>query len=72
MNFFPKYLKAILCIQIMFFYSIDESQNPSFWNDIQAFKKQDNIAMPADYKNPFYRKLFLYKLENTGERFAGI
>lgn len=53
MKFTPKFLKAIICIQMLFFYSIGEAQNLAFWNDIQAFKKQDNIAMPADYKTLF-------------------
>ena len=29
------------------------AQNPPFWNDIQAFKKQDSIAMPVHYKTLF-------------------
>jgi len=29
------------------------AQNPPFWNDIQAFKKQDSIAMPTNYKTLF-------------------
>lgn len=53
MIFIPNYLKVILCIQMLFFFAIGEAQNPPFWNDIQAFKKQDNIAMPVDYKTLF-------------------
>ncbi|HSN48953.1 MAG TPA: hypothetical protein VLR29_09345, partial [Flavobacterium sp.] len=53
MKLSPKFLKTILCIQMLFFYSIGEAQNPPFWQDIQAFKMQDNIAMPANYKTLF-------------------
>jgi lysophospholipase L1-like esterase len=53
MKFNLKFLKAIICIQMLFFYTIGEAQNPPFWNDIQAFKKQDSIAMPTNYKTLF-------------------
>jgi lysophospholipase L1-like esterase len=53
MKFNPKFLKTIICIQMLLFYTIAEAQNPPFWNDIQAFKKQDSIAMPAHYKTLF-------------------
>jgi lysophospholipase L1-like esterase len=48
-----KIFKAIICILILFFYVNVSAQNPSFWNDIQAFKKQDSIAMPTHYKTLF-------------------
>jgi lysophospholipase L1-like esterase len=53
MKFNLKFLKAIVCIQILFFSAIGEAQNPRFWDDIQAFKKQDSIAMPTQYKTLF-------------------
>jgi len=53
MIFNPKFLKTIICIQMLFFYAIGEAQNPPYWNDIQAFKKQDSIAKPAHYKTLF-------------------
>ena len=53
MKFNLKFLKAIVCIQMLFFYTIGEAQNPPFWNDIQAFKKQDSIVMPTHYKTLF-------------------
>ena len=53
MKFIPKYLKAIICIQMLFLIVNVSAQNPPFWNDIQAFKKQDSIAMPVHYKTLF-------------------
>ena len=53
MKFIIKILKAIICIQILFFYALGEAQNLPFWNDIQTFKKQDSIAMPTHYKTLF-------------------
>lgn len=53
MKFNFKLLKAIVCFQILFFCTIGEAQNLPFWNDIQAFKKQDSIAMPMHYKTLF-------------------
>ena len=53
MKYNLNFLKAILCIQILFFLTISQAQNPPFWNDIQAFKKQDSMAMPGDYKTLF-------------------
>jgi len=53
MIFNPKFLKTIICIQMLFFYSIGEAQNLPYWNDIQAFKKQDSIANPAHFKTLF-------------------
>jgi lysophospholipase L1-like esterase len=53
MKFNLKFLKAIVCIQMLFFYTIGEAQNPPYWNDIQAFKNQDSIAMPTNYKTLF-------------------
>jgi lysophospholipase L1-like esterase len=48
-----KNFKAIICIQMLFFVGNISAQNPAFWNDIQAFKKQDSIAMPTHYKTLF-------------------
>lgn len=48
-----KNLKAIICIQMLFFIVNVSAQNPPFWNDIQAFRKQDSIAMPTHYKTLF-------------------
>lgn len=53
MKFNLKLLIAIFCIQILFFCAIGEAQNPPFWKDVQAFKKQDSIAMPIHYKTLF-------------------
>lgn len=53
MKFNLKFLKAIICIQMLFFYTIGEAQNPPYWKEIQAFKKQDSIAMPTNYKTLF-------------------
>lgn len=46
-------LKTFFCALILFFYAIGQAQNPPYWNDIQAFKKQDSIAMPRHYKTLF-------------------
>lgn len=53
MKFNLKFLKAILCIQMLLFYAIAEAQHPPFWKEVQAFKKQDSIAMPTQYKTLF-------------------
>lgn len=53
MKFNPKFLKAIICIQMLFFIVTVSAQNPPFWNDILAFKKLDSIAMPTHYKTLF-------------------
>jgi lysophospholipase L1-like esterase len=53
MKFNLKFLKAIVCIQMLFFYTIGQAQNPPYWDDIQAFKKMDSIAMPMHYKTLF-------------------
>ncbi len=43
-----KNMKYILSITIFLFVAnAIGAQNPPFWNDIQAFKKQDSISMPA-------------------------
>ena len=46
-------LKAIFCIQMLFFVGNISAQNPPYWNNVQAFKKQDSVAMPAHYKTLF-------------------
>ncbi len=44
---------AIFCFQ-MFFFSVNISaQNPPFWNEVQAFKKLDSMAIPTHYKTLF-------------------
>jgi lysophospholipase L1-like esterase len=48
-----KFLKAIICLQMLFFIINVSAQNPPYWNDIQAFKRQDSIAMPTHYKTLF-------------------
>lgn len=53
MKFTFKYFKAIICISIMFIVTNASAQNPPFWKDIQAFKKQDSLAMPTHYKTLF-------------------
>lgn len=53
MNFKLKFFKAIICIQMLFFIVNVSAQNPPFWNDVQAFKKHDSIAMPTHYKTLF-------------------
>jgi lysophospholipase L1-like esterase len=53
MKFTLKFWKTIICLQLLFFYTIGEAQNPPFWKDIQAFKKQDSIAIPLHYKTLF-------------------
>lgn len=53
MKFNLKNLKAIVCLQILFSVVNASAQNTPFWNDIQAFKKQDSIAMPTHYKTLF-------------------
>ena len=45
--------KAIFCIQLLFFTANIAAQNQPFWNEVQAFKKQDSIAMPTHYKTLF-------------------
>jgi lysophospholipase L1-like esterase len=47
------FVKAIFCIQMLFFVVNISAQNPPFWNDVQAFKKQDSLAMPTNYKTLF-------------------
>lgn len=46
-------LKVIFCIQMLFFVASVSAQNQPYWNDVQAFKKQDSIAMPTHYKTLF-------------------
>lgn len=53
MKFNPILLKAIIGIQLLFLTVYVSAQNPPFWDDIQAFKKQDSIAMPTNYKTLF-------------------
>jgi len=53
MKFNQKFFNAIICFQMLFFYTIGDAQNPPFWNDVQAFKKQDDMAMPMHYKTLF-------------------
>lgn len=53
MKFNLKFFKAIICVQMLFFYTIGQAQNPPYWNDIQAFEKMDSIAMPMHYKTLF-------------------
>lgn len=48
-----KTLKAIICVQMLFVVANVSAQNQPFWNDVQAFKKQDSIAMPTHYKTLF-------------------
>lgn len=43
----------MICLQILFFSIVGQAKNPPFWNDVQAFKKQDNNAMPTHYKTLF-------------------
>ncbi|PWA03980.1 G-D-S-L family lipolytic protein [Flavobacterium psychrotolerans] len=38
---------------MLLFLTTNEAQKLPFWNDIQAFKKQDSIAIPALYKTLF-------------------
>lgn len=45
--------KIIVSIYIVFFVTHLSAQNPPFWSDIQAFKKQDSITLPAHYKTLF-------------------
>jgi lysophospholipase L1-like esterase len=49
----PSVLKSIFCFLMLFIGINSKAQNPPFWNDIQAFKKQDSIAMPSHYKTLF-------------------
>lgn len=53
MKFNLKILKAIICVQMLFVFASVSAQNQPFWNDVQAFKKQDSIAMPTHYKTLF-------------------
>ena len=53
MNTKTKFLKTVLVILVLFLYTNGTAQNLPFWNDIQAFKKQDSIAMPSHYKTLF-------------------
>ena len=45
--------KIIFCIQMLFFCTNSSGQNLPFWKEVQAFKKQDSIAMPLHYKTLF-------------------
>jgi len=53
MKFNLKILKVIICVQMLFVVASVSAQNQPFWNDVQAFKKQDSIAMPMHYKTLF-------------------
>lgn len=53
MKYNLKILKTIFYIQMLFFIVNISAQNQPYWNDIQAFKKQDSIAMPTHYKTLF-------------------
>jgi lysophospholipase L1-like esterase len=53
MKFNLKFLKVIFCIQLLFFYTIGNAQNPPYWKEVQAFKIQDSIAKPSHYKTLF-------------------
>jgi lysophospholipase L1-like esterase len=53
MKFNLKILKVIICVQMLFIVARVSAQNQPFWNDIQAFKKQDSIAMPIHYRTLF-------------------
>lgn len=53
MKFNPKLFKVIICIQMLFLTVNVSAQKPPFWDDIQAFKKQDSIALPTNYKTLF-------------------
>jgi len=46
-------LKAIFCVQMLLIIGNISAQNQPFWKEIQAFKKQDSIAIPAHYKTLF-------------------
>lgn len=53
MKFNKKVLKSTFCILMMLVVASVSAQNPPFWNDVQAFKKQDSVAMPTHYKTLF-------------------
>jgi lysophospholipase L1-like esterase len=64
MKFNLKFLKTIICVQLLFFVGNVSAQNQPFWNDIQAFKKQDSIAMPTHYKTLFIGSSSFTKWKN--------
>lgn len=46
-------MKLTACLMFVVFISLTHncfSQEPPFWNDIQAFKKQDSISMPPQHQ----------------------
>ena len=45
--------KTIFCIQLLLLFANSSAQKLPFWNDIQAFKKQDSIIMLVHYKTLF-------------------
>ncbi len=67
MKFNLKILKAIICVQMLFIVVNISAQNPAFWNDVQAFKRQDSIAMPTHYKTLFIGSSSFTKWKNLGQ-----
>lgn len=53
MKFNFKILRAILFFQMLLVFVSANAQNLPFWNEVQAFKKQDSIAPPKHYKTLF-------------------
>lgn len=52
-----------------FFCALSDDQNQPFWNDVQVFKKQDSIAMPAHYKTLFIGSSSFTKWQDVQEYF---
>lgn len=48
-----KNLKRLFFIPLLFIFANISAQNLPYWNDVQAFKKQDSIEMPTHYNTLF-------------------
>ena len=53
MKFNVKILRIVFFFQMVLGFANANAQNFPYWNDVQAFKKQDSIAPPTHYKTLF-------------------